>query len=797
VQLDATATRTGNCTCQLANGPSSSPLNVNHIYYSMDVSTTGGLNGHYSIGNVFGCDSTGATAFYQTLQTGVGGTPCAGSIDQPVQYPGTYTFNTGAINNVASCTFAQYDLDPVVSITMYVGAKDYMDGPPSCNAAANTGDVTTGNTNVSASDRPSAPTSLGSGPSSDTMDAADPSSATGVDRTYNSGGNGGATDTGVFGQGWTSAYDESLIAQGSQMVDVTEPDGTVVYYARPSTGTNVFGVVSPTNRHGQVTLNGDGTYTRALPSGSTHTFSAAGKLLSAQDRYGKQTTLAYDSSGRLASATNAFGQTLTFNYPSGSTTTLVSSISDATGTIATYTYSGTRLASVTYPDGSARNYAYGICNTLVLSSVTDALGNAILSNTLTNDCRVASSATAGGVNSRSFNYVSTTETDVTDALGNVTKYTLSPFPSGAAQVTQVSGSCGCGPDTSWSYDTSGNISSRADALGNTTSYTYDSSGNIASVTDPLGKTWSFGWDAFGNLVSETTPLGGVYTNTTDATGNVLTTADPTGVGGTFTYDAAGHTLTATDKLSHTTSLAYDSGGHLTSIQDPTGATSSWTYDARGHVLTSVDPAQAQTKYAYDAAGRTQTITLPDSSTVAYAYDKAGRLTSFTDPVGHATSFTYDASYRLTNVTDAAGKSTQIGYDAMSHLTSLTDANGNATQFAYNANGQTTAITFPGGATQSDGYDAAGRAVSRVDRRGITSTLTYDAAGHLTGKSYSDGTPSLSLSYDANGNVVSAANGADTVSRTFDAAGRVLSEASTANATTVSYTYDADGRPAAS
>jgi RHS repeat-associated protein len=795
VQLDATATRSGNCTCYLANGPSASPLNVNHIYFSMDVSTTSGLNGHYSIGNVFGCDPNGPTQTLTTLQPGA--TPCANPISQPVSDPGFYTFHTGAINNVSSCTFAQPDQDPESSITVYVRAKDYMNGPPDCSAAANSGDVRTGNTNFNGSDRPIAPTAIGSGPSlpSDTTDAADPSSATGVDRTYNSGGNGGGVDTGLFGQGWTSAYDESLTPQGSLMVGVTDPGGTVVYYARASTGTNVFGVVSPTNRHGQVTLNGDGTYTRALPNGSTHTFSAAGKLLSAQDRHGKQTTLTYDSNGRLVSATNAFGQTLTFNYPSGSTTTLVSSINDATGTIATYTYNGTRLASVTYPDGSAQNYGYSICNTVVLTSVTDALGNAILSNNVTNDCRVASSGAAGGMNNRSFNYVSTTETDVTDALGNVTKYTLSPLPSGAAQVTQVSGSCGCGTDTTWTYDASGNISSRADALGDTTTYTYDSSGDIASVTNPLGKTMSFGWDAFGNLVSLTTPLGGVYTNTTDATGNVLTTADPTGVGGTFTYDSAGNAITATDRLNHTTSIAYDAGDHLTSIQDPTGATSAWTYDSRGRVVTFVDSAQAQTKYAYDAAGRTQTITLPDSSTVANAYDKAGRLTSITDPVGHATSFAYDATYRLTKVTDAAAKSTQFGYDAMSNLTSLTDANGNATQFAYNANGQVTTITFPGGATQSDGYDAAQRMVSRVDRRGITSTLTYDAAGHLVGKSYSDGTPSLSLSYDANGNVVSAANGADTVSRTFDAAGRMLSEASTANGTTVSYTYDADGRRA--
>lgn len=82
-----------------------------------------------------------------------------------------------------------------------------------------------------------------------------------------------------------------------------------------------------------------------------------------------------------------------------------------------------------------------------------------------------------------------------------------------------------------------------------------------------------------------------------------------------------------------------------------------------------------------------------------------------------------------------------------------------------------------------------------DRRGIVTTFDYDALGRLTTRSYSDGTPTATFTYDENGAIgrmTTAANGTDTLHWTYDLAGQVKSEASTRNASVVSYVYDAGG-----
>jgi YD repeat-containing protein len=86
-------------------------------------------------------------------------------------------------------------------------------------------------------------------------------------------------------------------------------------------------------------------------------------------------------------------------------------------------------------------------------------------------------------------------------------------------------------------------------------------------------------------------------------------------------------------------------------------------------------------------------------------------------------------------------------------------------------------------------------VTKVDREGVTTTFTYDPLGRLQHKDYSDGTPSVTYTYDesgAIGRLTSAANSSDTLRWTYDFAGQIRSEQSTKNAAIVSYAYDAAG-----
>jgi RHS repeat-associated protein len=58
--------------------------------------------------------------------------------------------------------------------------------------------------------------------------------------------------------------------------------------------------------------------------------------------------------------------------------------------------------------------------------------------------------------------------------------------------------------------------------------------------------------------------------------------------------------------------------------------------------------------------------------------------------------------------------------------------------------------LPESGTTTFGYDSAGRLTTKTDARNITTTTSYDNINRVTSKSYSDGTPTVTLGYDANG-----------------------------------------------
>src|SRR5438309_709092 len=87
-------------------------------------------------------------------------------------------------------------------------------------------------------------------------------------------------------------------------------------------------------------------------------------------------TLEYDTNGDLTSIVDAFDGSL---MVATDTSGRVLSLADSLGTIATYTYSGNHLSSVSYPDNSGFQLNYDGADRL--TTVTDALGNIVESHT--------------------------------------------------------------------------------------------------------------------------------------------------------------------------------------------------------------------------------------------------------------------------------------------------------------------------------------------------------------------------------------------------------------------------------
>jgi len=160
------------------------------------------------------------------------------------------------------------------------------------------------------------------------------------------------------------------------------------------------------------------------------------------------------------------------------------------GTIATYTYaygSYGVLRSVTYADGSLYRFAEtGIGNAFFLTTVYDALGQVLEYHEYDAQGRATLSRRQAQVERVTLNFVSATETHVTDALGHVTKYFFDKS-KGRNVVTRVEGNCDCGGSSrvdTWAYDEQLNVTSKTNALGQTVTYTSDAAGNRLTETTP-------------------------------------------------------------------------------------------------------------------------------------------------------------------------------------------------------------------------------------------------------------------------------------------------------------------------
>jgi YD repeat-containing protein len=312
-----------------------------------------------------------------------------------------------------------------------------------------------------------------------------------IDRFYNSR----LQQSGLFGLGWTSDYDESLTIYEDRLVRLNMPDARGVYFARANTSVP-FRTVSPDARAGLVE-NIDNTYTLTFDDGRVHSFNASGSLEWQRDRNGNQTTLSYDGNGHLISVTDAAGRVVTFTPNTNGT---IAQVSDSIGVIADYEYftGTTHLKTVTYPDGSKFKFEYNttaVSGKVYLATVKDAVDNILETHQYDSQGRATTSEKDGGVEKYTISYTNPSLSTVTDALGRVTKYSYK-HQYGRKTLTSVEGVCGCGSGgsetTAYEYDWVPRVTKETDALGRITRYTYDLEGNLLLRDDPVGdQKWTY------------------------------------------------------------------------------------------------------------------------------------------------------------------------------------------------------------------------------------------------------------------------------------------------------------------
>jgi RHS repeat-associated protein len=181
----------------------------------------------------------------------------------------------------------------------------------------------------------------------------------------------------------------------------------------------------------------------------------------------------------------------------------------------------------------------------------------------------------------------------------------------------------------------------------------------------------------------------------------------------------------------------------------------------------------------------------NSRAVAYAYDDANRMTTATLPAstGIVSSYSYDNAGGLTGISHVQNGSTTIAsvaytLDAVGNRTQRVDQAGTHS-YSFDNLYRLTSVTYPGPSTTSYAFDAFGNRTSKTGAGGTTG-YSYDDADRLTTVTPPSPAPSVSYTWDNNGDLT--ARGSDSFA--WDYEDRMTS--ATVGGTTTTFAYRGDG-----
>jgi len=645
----------------------------------------------------------------------------------------------------------------------------------------------------------------------------------------------------AFGIGMTHPYDQFLFSKNQwQEVDLVEPNGTRVHYARTSPGTGFADAIFESSDPGPWTHSiiarnqARAGWDMTLRSGRKAFFPQFQPVTELTDANGNTTRIVREAnngtSGKVTRIISPNGRTVDFSYNGAG---FISALTDNLGRSYAYNYDATgHLVEVVDPLGGRRQYTWDTANHRI-TAIHDPNGNAVVQNEYDGAGRVHKQTFADG---SSFTYAYTTQngrisqTEVTDPRGSVRRV---QFDS-TGHVVKTVFPVGSPDEQITTYELSGGrIVASTDALNRRIEYEHDTAGNATRITrlagTPKAITAFITYDpVLHRPLTITDPNGNTNTLAYDAKGNLIRSTNALGQSATFSYNAQGRLLTATDSLGRVMTTSYD-GADLSSVTDALGRQTQYVTDAAGRVVATVDPLGNRSIRDWDDRNRLLSITDPLGGITAFTYDGNGNVIGHSDARSRTTTYTYNALNQVLGVRDALSQDTKRLYEPGGELTRLVDRNGQLSSIIYDALGRPTRIGM--GATESNPaafrslientWDAANRLTQVVDKTcaeplnqpncaSVSSvrviTRTYDELDRLTAEVTPQG--EVDYGYDNGGRrtsmtVKNGLPGAQvtqpTVTYTYDNANRLVGISQAAGAVnggvaqTITLAYDAAGQ----
>lgn len=515
----------------------------------------------------------------------------------------------------------------------------------------------------------------------------------------------------------------------------------------------------------------------------------------------------YDGAGRISSIRNSAGQSITLNWLSNGH---VGSIIDPNGRVWTYDYTaGGMLKKVTAPTtagvtADTREYVYEDASDATL--LTGIFINGVRYSTYSYypDKRVKQSGLAGGEEVENFVY-GTNYTDVTDARGQMVRYTFVNYGSGKMGLssTSRSGTSTCPAAAATIAYSGGEMDYSLDFEGNKTKYAIDPTAlSVSSITTaadtPNAITTVNSWSTRRIDATELRNASGIafkriaYLYKTDlsrldygllesVTTTDLSTNEQRTVGYERTYwpDGVLAKMKATRYLNAgnlVEEFNYDPEGNLTSHVNELGQSVSYdSYDELGNPGGYVDLNGIRHTYTYN----------PNGTLKSSAKQLPVGVQNFTAP--RTTYYTYNGDHQVTDIVELDGSAVRYRYMASGRLQQVGDAESNFSTIAYSV---PTLTTTTSAVRKAPGWD--GSNTSGVANGSFVSTVKDDSLGRLYTRTGNNGQV-WNLRYDNNGNLlsVSDANG-NSQTYEYDSQQRVIKSTVMPEGSVTQFHYDGAG-----
>jgi RHS repeat-associated protein len=421
-----------------------------------------------------------------------------------------------------------------------------------------------------------------------------------------------------------------------------------------------------------------------------------------------------NASAELTSITDALSHVTKFSYYS--CTGLKQSTTDPNSQITSYTYDALgRPTKITRPDNGTTTETY-----------VDTVPNS-----------VTESSSITGI-------LAKTQKTVLDGIGRTSETQLTD-PNAAGRTDYV--------DTT--YDSLGRVASvsnpyrtTSDSTYGLTYYSYDALNRTTEVEQPDGTQSEILTTYSGNFTTVTDEAGKQRKSKTDALGRLTNVwEDPNNLDllTTYSYDAFSDLINVVQSGQRQRSFSYNGFSQLVSATNPENNTITYTYDNDGNLLTKVSYAENQNDFTPTYATGSVSISLS-------RYCQEGDCTSGTARI---TVGSYGAQVNYTineSTTSLAGAlAAQLSYSSSPVTATSSGSTVLMTSKIAGPGGNyslTTGVTGNNGIPASFVLTPSGSTLTGGSLPPTTAiTYTYDKLNRALSKTYTDGTPTVTYYYD--------------------------------------------------